>query len=179
LGIRGPSRPASQPERRAAGQALESALQTAVPTSCRAPGPSEYQRACECERRRGAFASGLFTRFDLTVLVAEPTRKGISVYRQWRDYSASHDPALALVGNKVQGPEDAAFLSEHAAGALLACIGYETAVRAMEQGRPLSVADLSPATTAAPWQARPTPLTRLAAGGRPGRAGRGVPGTGW
>jgi CO dehydrogenase maturation factor len=39
----------------------------------------------------------------LTALVAEPTRKGISVYRQWQDYSAGYGTALALVGNKVQG----------------------------------------------------------------------------
>ena len=29
-----------------------------------------------------SFASGLFTRFDLAFLIAEPTRKGVSVYRQ-------------------------------------------------------------------------------------------------
>ena len=51
-----------------------------------------------------SFASGLFTRFDLTFLVAEPTRKGVSVYRQWQDYAAGFDVAVALVGNKVQRP---------------------------------------------------------------------------
>jgi CO dehydrogenase maturation factor len=111
-------------------------------------GPGEYV-VVDCTAGADSFASGLFTRFDLTVLVAEPTRKGISVYRQWQDYSAGYDTALALVGNKVQEPEDAAFLREHAAGELLACCGHEPAVRAMEQGRPFSLADLSPATTAA------------------------------
>src|ERR1700744_6133987 len=97
-----------------------------------------------------SFASGLFTRFDLTILVAEPTRKGVSVYRQWQDYAAGFDVPVALVGNKVQSPEDTAFLGEHAAGDdLLAWLGYEPAVRAMEHGRPFSLADLSPATTAA------------------------------
>ena len=111
-------------------------------------GPGEYV-VVDCTAGADSFASGLFTRFDLTVLVAEPTRKGISVYRQWQGYSAGYDTTIALVGNKVQGPEDTAFLGEHAAGDVLAWLGYEPAVRAMEQGRPFSLADLSPATTAA------------------------------
>jgi CO dehydrogenase maturation factor len=112
-----------------------------------ADGPGEYV-VVDCTAGADSFASGLFTRFDLTVLVAEPTRKGISVYRQWQGYSAGYDTALALVGNKVQGPEDVAFLREHAGGDLLAWFGYEAAVRAMEQGRPFRLDDLSPATVA-------------------------------
>jgi CO dehydrogenase maturation factor len=111
-------------------------------------GPGEYV-VVDCTAGADSFASGLFTRFDLTVLVAEPTRKGISVCRQWQDYSAGYDTALAVAGNKVQGPEDAAFLRQHADGDLLASFGHEPAVRAMEQGRPFSLDDLSPATTAA------------------------------
>jgi CO dehydrogenase maturation factor len=108
-------------------------------------GPGEYV-VVDCTAGADSFASGLFTRFDLTVLVAEPTRKGISVCRQWQGYSAGYDTALALAGNKVQGPEDEAFLREHAAGDLLACFGHEPAVRAMEQGRPFDLHDLSQAT---------------------------------
>jgi len=111
-------------------------------------GPGEYV-VVDCTAGADSFASGLFTRFDLTVLVAEPTRKGISVYRQWQGYSAGYETAIALVGNKVQEAEDVAFLREQAAGDLLACFGFEAAVRAMEQGRPFSLDHLSTATTAA------------------------------
>jgi CO dehydrogenase maturation factor len=111
-------------------------------------GPGEYV-VVDCTAGADSFASGLFTRFDLTVLVAEPTRKGISVYQQWQGYAAGYDVALAVAGNKVQGPEDVAFLREHAAGDLLGWFGYEAAVRAMEQGRPFSLDDLGPATRAA------------------------------
>ena len=111
-----------------------------------ADGPGEYV-VVDCTAGADSFASGLFTRFDLTVLVAEPTRKGISVYRQWQDYSAGYGTALALVGNKVQGPEDVAFLRGQAGDDLLAWFGHEAAVRAMEQGRPFGLDDLSPATT--------------------------------
>jgi CO dehydrogenase maturation factor len=70
------------------------------------------------------------------------------VYRQWRDYAAGFDVALAVAGNKVQSELDVAFLREHAGGDLLTWFGYEPAVRAMEQGRPFGLGDLSAGTRA-------------------------------
>src|ERR1700740_640236 len=72
-------------------------------------GPGEYA-VCECRAGADSFASGLFTRFDLTVLVAEPTRKGVSVYRQWQGYAAGYDVAVVVAGNKVAAEQDVAFL---------------------------------------------------------------------
>ena len=111
-------------------------------------GPGEYV-VVDCTAGADSFASGLFTRFDLTVLVAEPTRKGISVYRQWQDYSAGYDVAMTVVGNKVQSPDDLAFLRQQADGDLLAWCGHEPAIRAMEQGRTFSLDDLSSVTSTA------------------------------
>jgi CO dehydrogenase maturation factor len=111
-------------------------------------GPGEYV-VVDCTAGADSFASGLFTRFDLTVLVAEPTRKGIGVYRQWQSYSGGYDVALAVAGNKVQDEEDVAFLREQVGDDLLAWFGYEPAVRAMEQGRAFNLADLSTGTTTA------------------------------
>jgi CO dehydrogenase maturation factor len=106
-------------------------------------GPGEYV-VVDCTAGAESFASGIFTRFDLTFLVAEPTRKGVGVYRQWSEYADGYDVALAVVGNKVQHEQDAAFLREHVGGGLLACFAHEPAVRAMEQGRPFGLADLGP-----------------------------------
>jgi CO dehydrogenase maturation factor len=83
-----------------------------------------------------SFASGLFTRFDMTFLVAEPTRKGVAVYRQYKEYAADFDVALRVVGNKVQGPEDLAFLRAEVGEDLLVTVGHSNWVRAMEKGRP-------------------------------------------
>ncbi|WP_336212421.1 ATP-binding protein [Nonomuraea sp. LPB2021202275-12-8] len=91
-----------------------------------------------------SFASGLFTRFDLTFLVAEPTRQGVGVYRQYRDYAADFQVPLAVVGNKVHGPSDVDFLRGHVGRDLLTWMEHSTAVRAMEQGRPLTLDDLEP-----------------------------------
>jgi len=111
-------------------------------------GPGEYI-VVDCTAGADSFASGLFTRFDLTVLVAEPTRKGISVYRQWQDYAAGYDVAIAVAGNKVHGDSDVAFLRSQAGADLATWIGHEPAIRAMEQGRPFALADLSATTLAA------------------------------
>lgn len=110
-----------------------------------ADGPGEYV-VTDCTAGAESFASGMFTRFDLTVLVAEPTRKGIGVYQQWRQYASGYDVAVAVVGNKVQSEEDVEFLREHAGADLLTWFGCEPAVRALEQGRPFELSDLSPAT---------------------------------
>jgi CO dehydrogenase maturation factor len=96
-----------------------------------------------------SFASGLFTRFDLTFVVAEPTRQGVSVYRQYRDYAADYDVALAVVGNKVTGPDDAAYLREQAGDDLLACLEFSPFVRAAEQGRPGDLSRLEAVNRAA------------------------------
>jgi CO dehydrogenase maturation factor len=116
-------------------------------------GPGEYV-VVDCTAGAESFASGMFTRFDLTFLVAEPTRKGVGVYRQWTDYAADFDVALAVIGNKVHGPDDVAFLREHVGDALMCCFSQSGAVRAMEQGRPFSLDDLAEADRAVPLTMR-------------------------
>jgi CO dehydrogenase maturation factor len=111
-------------------------------------GPGEYV-VVDCTAGADSFASGLFTRFDLTVLVAEPTRKGISVYKQWQRYAAGYDVAVAVAGNKVQTEEDVAFLRSQTGADLVTWLGHEPAIRAMEQGRPFTMADLGDGTKAA------------------------------
>ncbi|MBV9023805.1 MAG: ATP-binding protein [Streptomycetaceae bacterium] len=83
-----------------------------------------------------SFASGMFTRFDMTFLVAEPTRKGVAVYRQYKEYARDFDVALRVVGNKVQGPDDIDFLCDEIGDDLFVTVGHSEWVRAMEKGRP-------------------------------------------
>jgi len=83
-----------------------------------------------------SFASGMFTRFDITFLVAEPTRKGVSVYRQYREYARDFGVELKVVGNKVQGQDDVDFLRAEVGDDLLVTVAHSDWVRAMEKGRP-------------------------------------------
>lgn len=89
-----------------------------------------------------SFASGMFTRFDMTFLIAEPTRKGVAVYRQYKQYASDFGVGLAVVGNKVQGPDDVEFLRAEVGDDLLTTVGHSAWVRAMEKGRPPAFAAL-------------------------------------
>ncbi|MER6352005.1 ATP-binding protein [Streptomyces sp. NPDC001634] len=97
-------------------------------------GPGEYV-VVDMTAGADAFASGLFTRFDMTFLVVEPTRKSVSVYRQYRDHAAEFGVPVAVVGNKVTGEDDLLFLKEHVGDDLLAHFAQSSYVRAQEQGR--------------------------------------------
>ncbi|MFG2139016.1 ATP-binding protein [Streptomyces sp. NPDC048650] len=92
-----------------------------------------------------SFASGMFTRFDMTFLVAEPTRKGIAVYRQYKEYARDFGVPLKVVGNKVQGSDDLAYLRAEVGDDLLVTVGHSDWVRAMEKGRPSPFAQLEEA----------------------------------
>jgi CO dehydrogenase maturation factor len=71
------------------------------------------------------------------------------VYKQWQGYAGGFDVSVALVGNKVQTAGDVAFLRSHAGENPVAWIGHEPVGRAMEQGQPFSLDDLSRDTAAA------------------------------
>jgi CO dehydrogenase maturation factor len=92
-----------------------------------------------------SFASGLFTRFDLTFLVCEPTVRSVGVYRQYVGYARDHDVRVVVVGNKVDDEDDVAFLREQVGDDLLCWVGRSGFVKAGERGRFLPIADLEPA----------------------------------
>lgn len=111
-------------------------------------GPGEYV-VVDMTAGADAFASGLFTRFDLTVLVCEPTRRGVGVYRQYADHAAEYGVALRVLGNKVasgpEGDEDVAYLRDEVGDALIGWFGQSAWVRAAERGRARPVSELEPA----------------------------------
>ncbi|MFD7241641.1 ATP-binding protein [Streptomyces massasporeus] len=110
-------------------------------------GPGEYV-VVDMTAGADAFASGLFARFDITFLVAEPTRKGVSVYRQYRDHAEQFGIRIAVVGNKVTSEDDVLFLKEQVGDDLLTHLVHSPWVRAAEQGRtepgPHALASLEP-----------------------------------
>ncbi|MFF0655809.1 hypothetical protein [Micromonospora tulbaghiae] len=87
-----------------------------------------------------SFASGLFTRFDRTFLVCEPTLRSVGVYRQYAGYARDYGVALSVVGNKVEDASDVDFLREHVGEDLLTWVSRSAYVRRAERGavEPLS-----------------------------------------
>jgi CO dehydrogenase maturation factor len=110
-------------------------------------GPGEYV-VVDMTAGADAFASGLFTRFDLTVLVSEPTRRGVGVYRQYADYAAGHGVELRVLGNKVSDAEDVEYLRGQVGDALIGWFGQSAWVRAAERGDVAPVGSLEPANLA-------------------------------
>ncbi|RIV40383.1 ATP-binding protein [Micromonospora radicis] len=96
-------------------------------------GPGEYV-VVDMTAGADSFASGLFTRFDRTFLVCEPTVRSIGVYHQYTGYARDYGIALSVVGNKVEDAADHDFLREHVGAELLACFGRSSYVRRAERG---------------------------------------------
>lgn len=111
-------------------------------------GPGEY---CVVDMTAGAdsFASGLFTRFDVTFLVCEPTVRSVGVYRQYLDYARDHDVRIAVVGNKISDAEDLEFLRERVGDDLVTWVGRSAHVRAAERGDVRPIGLLEPENRAA------------------------------
>lgn len=110
-------------------------------------GPGEYV-VVDMTAGADAFASGLFTRFDRTFVVCEPTVRGVGVYQQYVNYARDHEVAVSVVGNKVADQADEAFLREQVGADLLACMGVSRQVRAAEQGQLRPIGELEPANAA-------------------------------
>ena len=89
-----------------------------------------------------AFASGLFTRFDVTFLVCEPTVRSVGVYKQYADYARDFGVRLVVVGNKVTDEDDVAFLRTQLGDALLGWMSTSGHVRAAERGTARPIGEL-------------------------------------
>ena len=91
-----------------------------------------------------SFASGLFTRFDVTFLVVEPTIKSMSVCEQYKRYAKQYDVCIRVIGNKIEDASDSAFIHEHCKDDLVATFSNSHFVRAMEKGAMRPLSDLEP-----------------------------------
>lgn len=111
-------------------------------------GPDEYV-IVDMTAGADSFASGLFTRFDLTLLVCEPTVRGVGVYRQYTGYARDFGVRLAVVGNKIADADDLAFLRAEVGDDLLAWLDRSSHVRAAERGTHRPIEALEPANRAA------------------------------
>jgi CO dehydrogenase maturation factor len=106
-------------------------------------GPGEYV-VVDMTAGADSFASGLFTRFDQTFLVCEPTVRSVGVYRQYVGYARDFGVRVSVIGNKIDDDSDVAFLREHVGTDLLTWIGRSSYVKAAERGQVLPINSLEP-----------------------------------
>jgi len=96
-----------------------------------------------------SFASGLFTRFDITFLVVEPTIKSVSVYEQYRRYAQDYDVTIKVIGNKIEHRSDIEFLQKHVGNDLVAYISQSSFVKKTDRGEIIPLTQLEPENTKA------------------------------
>lgn len=89
-----------------------------------------------------SFASGMFTRFDITFIVVEPTLKSLGVYKQYKEYAKEYGVNIKVIGNKIENDEDLQFLKENVGDDLLVSINRSSYVRSMEKGEYSSLSNL-------------------------------------
>jgi CO dehydrogenase maturation factor len=111
-------------------------------------GPGEYV-VVDMTAGADAFASGLFTRFDLTVVVCEPTLRSVGVWEQYTRYARDFGVRIAVAGNKVEDADDVAFLRHHVGDDLVTWLGRSAVVRAAERGEPRPLEELAATDLAA------------------------------
>ncbi|BCB78973.1 hypothetical protein GCM10022251_43170 [Phytohabitans flavus] len=104
-------------------------------------GPGEYA-VVDMTAGADSFASGLFTRFDATFIVCEPTLRSVGVYRQYVGYARDFGVRVYVVGNKVDDESDVDFLRAHVGDDLLTWVGRSAYVKAAERGRPQPLSTL-------------------------------------
>ncbi|MFY1637286.1 ATP-binding protein [Solwaraspora sp. WMMB335] len=107
-------------------------------------GPGEYV-VVDMTAGADSFASGLFTRFDATFLVCEPTVRSVGVYRQYVGYARDYGVRVHVVGNKIDDESDVDFLREHVGDDLLTWLGRSAFVKAAERGQHQPITAMEPA----------------------------------
>jgi CO dehydrogenase maturation factor len=111
-------------------------------------GPREYA-VVDMTAGADSFASGLFSRFDTTFLVCEPTLRSVGVYRQYVGYARDFGIGVHVVGNKIEDRGDEDFLRRHVGDDLLTCVGRSAYVKAGERCGSMPIDRLEPANRAA------------------------------
>lgn len=84
------------------------------------------------------FASPLFTKFDLIVVVCESTLESLDVWRQCNEYGAPYGLNLRAVGNKIEDEDDTEFLKEQI-GEPLTWFPLSRHIKAVRRGVPFNL----------------------------------------
>ena len=90
-------------------------------------------------------SSSLASRFDVIVLVVEPTLKSVGVYDQCRKYAEPYGIRLLVIGNKIESDEDLNFIKSRTGRDYLTGFSRSEFVRQLEKGQFGNLADLEPA----------------------------------
>ena len=89
-----------------------------------------------------SFASGLFTRFDVTFLVVEPTVKSVSVYEQYKNFAKDFEVNIKVIGNKIESQDDVDFIKQYVGDDLIGAIYQSQFVKKIDRGQIVPLSEL-------------------------------------
>lgn len=89
-----------------------------------------------------SFASGLFTRFDITFLVVEPTVKSVSVYEQYKKFAKGFEVNIKVIGNKIENQDDVDFIEKQVGSDLIAILHQSPFVKKIDRGQSVPLSEL-------------------------------------
>ncbi len=81
-----------------------------------------------------AFASGIFTKFDLLLVIVEPTKKSLKVYKQYKKHAEEFGVTIKALGNKIFDKTDEKYLRTHIGTDLLGVLSMSAWMKKTERG---------------------------------------------
>ena len=89
-------------------------------------------------------SSGLASRFDVIVLVVEPTVKSVEVFFQAQKYLAPFGLSVKVVGNKITDEDDRNFICDKVGNSWIGSFQYSPFVKKIDRGEHPSISELEP-----------------------------------
>jgi CO dehydrogenase maturation factor len=90
------------------------------------------------------FASALASKFDVIILVVEPTEKSVGVFDQCTEYAKPYGIKIHVVGNKIEDKDDLEFIRSKVGDALIGHLTRSNFVRKQEKGTWQDISALEP-----------------------------------
>jgi CO dehydrogenase maturation factor len=93
-------------------------------------------------------SSGIASRYDVIVLVVEPTVKSLEVFDQAEKYLKPFDLRVRVIGNKIANAQDEKFIRDRVGDAWLGAFQFSEFVKRMDRGEHPAITELEPHNTA-------------------------------
>lgn len=79
------------------------------------------------------FSSGLFTKFDKTFLVVEPTKKSLDIFKQFKERSSQYNIDIDIIANKIDNDGDLEYITSSTKQLPVAIINKMVSISKLER----------------------------------------------
>lgn len=108
-------------------------------------GPNEYVVGDMVAGADPFASSGIASRYDVIILVVEPTVKSVAVFNQAQEYLRPFGLTVKVVGNKIMNEADVDFIKTRVGENWLGAFESSEFIRRLDRGEQLDISHLEPA----------------------------------